>query len=45
MLNSPEDNTFFRQGSHFSGDTKFHVFSMLFPCKSNEISGQFGFES
>ncbi len=29
------------QGSHFSCDTKFHVF----PGKINEIQGQFGFES
>ncbi len=28
-----------KQGSHFSGDTKFHVFSRLFPGKSNEIPG------
>ncbi len=27
------------QGSHFSGDMKFHVFSRLFPGKSNEIPG------
>ncbi len=33
------------QGSHFSCDTKFHVFPRLFPSKSNEIQGQFGFES
>ncbi len=33
------------QGSHFSGDTKFHVFSRIFPGKNNEIQGQFGFES
>ncbi len=33
------------QGSHFSGDMKFHVFYRLFQCKSNEIPGQFGFES
>ncbi len=33
------------QSSHFSGDTKFHVFSRLFPGKCNEIPGQFGFES
>ncbi len=33
------------QGSHFSCDTKFHVFSKLFPGKSNQIQGQFGFES
>ncbi len=33
------------QGSHFSGDTKFHVFSRLFPGKRNEIQGQFGFKS
>ncbi len=32
-------------GSHFYGDTKFHIFSRLFPGKSNEIPGQFGFES
>ncbi len=34
-----------RQGFHFSCDTKFHVFSRLFPGKGNEIQGQFGFES
>ncbi len=34
-----------KQGSHFFGDTKFHVFSVLFPGKSNEIPGQFGSES
>ncbi len=33
------------QGSHFSGDMKFHVFSRLFHDKHSEISGQFGFES
>ncbi len=33
------------EGSHFSCDTKFHVFSRLFPGKSNEIKGQFGFKS
>ncbi len=33
------------QGSHFSGDTKFHAFSRLFPGKCNEIPDQFGFES
>ncbi len=33
------------QGSHFSCDTKFHLFSRLFTGKSNEIQGQFGFES
>ncbi len=33
------------QGSHFSGDTKFHVFSRSFPRKCNEIQDQFGFES
>ncbi len=33
------------QGSHFSGDTKSHVFSRLFAGKTNEIPGQFGFES
>ncbi len=33
------------QGSHFSGDTKFHVFSRLFPGKCDEIPGQFVFES
>ncbi len=33
------------QGSDFSCDTKFHVFSRLFQGKSNEIYGQFGFES
>ncbi len=33
------------QGSHFSCDTKFHVFSRLFPGKRNEIQYQFGFES
>ncbi len=33
------------QGSHFSGDTTFHVFSRLFLGKSNEIPGQFDFES
>ncbi len=32
------------QGSHFSCDTKFHVFSRLFSGKSNETQGQFGFE-
>ncbi len=31
------------QGYHFSGDTKFHVFSRLFPSKSNEIPGQLVF--
>ncbi len=35
----------FIQGTHFSGDTKFHVFSRLFPGKCNEIPGQFGFEA
>ncbi len=33
------------QGSHFSCDTKFHVFSRLFHGKGNEIQGQFGFKS
>ncbi len=33
------------QGSYLSGDMKFHVFSRLFPGKSNEIPGQFNFES
>ncbi len=28
------------QGSHFSTDMKFYVFSRLFQCKSNEIPGQ-----
>ncbi len=32
------------QGSHSTGDTKFHVFSRLFPGKNNENPGQFGFE-
>ncbi len=34
-----------KQGSIFSGDTKVYVFSRLFPGKSNEIPGQFDFES
>ncbi len=34
----------YKQGSHFSGEMKFHVFSRLFPGKSNEITGQFDFE-
>ncbi len=33
------------KGYHFSGDTKFHVFSRLFPGKTNEIQSQFSFES
>ncbi len=33
------------QGSHFSGDSKFHVFSRLIPGKINEILSHFGFES
>ncbi len=35
---------FMWQGSHFSRDKKFHVFSRLFPDKCNEIPGQFDFE-
>ncbi len=34
-----------KQGSHFSGDMKFHIFSKLFPGKSNNIQGQFGFKT
>ncbi len=37
--------TYLVQGSHFYCDTKFHVFSRLFPSKNNEIQGQFGMES
>ncbi len=33
------------QGSNLSCDTEFHVFSRLFPGKSDEIQCQFGFES
>ncbi len=33
------------QGSHFSGDMKFHVFSRLFPGNSNDIPAQFSSES
>ncbi len=33
------------QGSHFSCDTKFHVFSILLSGENNEIQGQFGFKS
>ncbi len=35
----------YMQGSYFSSDTKYHVFSRLFLGKSNEIPGQFDFES
>ncbi len=38
-------NLFILEDSHVSGDTKFQVFSRLFPGKSNEIPAQFGFES
>ncbi len=34
-----------KQASHFSGDTKFQVFSTLFPGKSNEITDQIDVES
>ncbi len=33
------------QGSHFFGNMKFHLFSWLFPGKSNALPGQFCFES
>ncbi len=34
-----------QQDPQFSGIMKFHVFSSVFPGKSNEIPGQFGSES
>ncbi len=33
-----------KQGSHFSSDTNFYVFSKLFPGQINEMPGQFGVE-